>query len=167
MLTFWGVVTALTMYGGLPAVAGLWMFERRRSRRRNRSGRCASCGISWTSVPADDPYLIHGRLVCEPCGVRARRRMPWRFGALAAAVAVGSGIALAAAESAMALVPVGSTLAVTLGAVQLMKLANRTARRRIAQGDYPALHALRSLMLEAEQGRMDAPPTRRRKLNGP
>ena len=38
--------------------------------------------------------------------------------------------------------PVGSTLALTLGAVQLMKLANRNAQRRIAAGEFPDIQAL-------------------------
>ena len=78
--------------------------------------------------------------------------MPWHLGALAAATAMGGGLALAGAEAAvMALVPVGATLAMTLEAVQVMKLANRTAQRRIAGGDYPGLEALMPASPEAEQ----------------
>lgn len=153
MLTVWGVVTAVTMYGAAPALVGLWTFERWRSRRRNRSGACASCGTKWRSVPADDPYLIHGRLVCEPCGERARRRMPWHFGALAAATGVGSTLALLGSDFAlMALVPVGSTVTMVLGAVQLMKFANRRAQRRIARGEFPDIDALRALAPEGGKG---------------
>ena len=144
MLTFWGVITALTVFGGVPTVGGLWMFERWRSRRRNRSGECAACGTSWHSIPSGDPYLIHGRLVCEDCAATARRRMPWHFGMLGLAAAVGTGFAVAGADVAiMILVPAGSTVAMTLGAVQLMKRANRDAQRRIATGEFPDMKALR------------------------
>jgi ferric-dicitrate binding protein FerR (iron transport regulator) len=144
MLTFWGVVTAVTFYGGLPTVGGLWMFERWRSRRRNRSGECASCGTAWTSTGSDDPYLIHGRLVCEACAEKARRRMPWHFGILGLAAGVAAtGVALAEGGLAtIILLPIGTTVAMTLGAVQLMKLANRGAQRRIAAGEFPDMEAL-------------------------
>ena len=143
MLTFWGVVTALTVFGGLPAVGGLWMFERWRSRRRNRSGECAACGTSWHATPTGDPYLIHGRLVCEDCAAKARRRMPWHFGILGLATAVGTAFAVAGADLAiMILLPAASTVAMTLGAVQLMKLANRKAHRRIAAGEFPDIGTL-------------------------
>lgn len=143
MLTLWGVVTALTVVGGLPAVGGLWMFERWRSRRRNRSGACAACGSAWGDTPSGDPFLIHGRLVCQHCALKAQQRMPWHFGflALAAALATG-GIAARKGFVAMVLLPAGTTVAMTLGAVQLMKMANRDAQRRIAAGEYAALAAL-------------------------
>lgn len=143
MLTFWGVVTAATVFGGIPTVGGLWMFERWRARRRNRRGGCAACGTSWRATASGDPYLIQGRLVCEDCAAEARRRLPWRFGVLGLAVAVGTGVALAAGGFVpMTLLPVGSTIVMTVGAVQLMKLANRRAQRRIAFGEFPALEAL-------------------------
>jgi hypothetical protein len=145
MLTFWGVVSALTFFGGVPTVGGLWMFERWRSRRRNRGGECAACGTSWRSTPSGDPYLIHGRLVCEDCGAKARRRMPWHFGALGLAVAIGTGVAVAGAGLAATItLPVGSTVVGILVAVQLMKFANRSAQRRIAAGEFPDMEALRT-----------------------
>lgn len=71
--------------------------------------------------------------------------MPWHFGILAAAVATGSGIALIGAEaSVMVLLPVGSSVAMTVVAVQLMKFANRRAQRRIAAGEFPDIQAVRS-----------------------
>ncbi len=143
MLTFWGVVTALAFCGGPLIVGGLWMLERSRSRHRNQTGKCAMCGSVWQSVPSDDPYLIHGRLVCEPCAEKARRRMPWHFGTLGVAAAVGTGLAAAGAGlPAMVLLPAGSTIVLTLGAVRLMKLANRNAQRRIATGEFPDLQGL-------------------------
>ena len=143
MLTFWGVVTALTVFGGIPTVSGLWMFERWRSRRRNRSGECAACGTSWHSTPSGEPYLIHGRLVCQDCADTARRRMPWHFGVLGLASAIATAGVVADAGLAMIiLLPAASTVAMTLGAVQLMKLANRKAQRRIAAGEFPGSGAL-------------------------
>lgn len=144
MLTFWGAVTALTVLGGGPAVGGLWMFERWRSRSRNRRGECAACGTTWQATQCADPYLIHGRLVCEECAAAARRRMPWHFGALALAAAVGTGFAVAGAGVAtVILVPASGTVVMTLGAVQLMKFANSRAQRRIATGEFPDMGELR------------------------
>ena len=120
------------------------MFERLRPRGRNRIGKCASCGVLWGSTATGEPYLIHGRLVCEDCAETARRRMPWHFGIIGlAAAAAGLGVAVAYGGSAMAILwPVGSTFALTLGAVQLMKLANRNAQRRIAAGEFPDIQAV-------------------------
>ncbi len=145
MLSIWGVLTALTVLGGGPSVVGIWWFERSRARRRNRVGRCAACGTPWADTSSGDPYLIHGRLVCEACGERARRRMPWHFGALGLAAALATALVTASADdfALMILFPAASTLVMTLGAVQLMKLANRSAQRRIAAGEYPDLAALR------------------------
>ena len=143
MLTFWGVVTAITVFGGIPMVSGLWLFERWRSRRRNRGGECAACGTSWQSTPSGEPYLIHGRLVCQDCAETARRRMPWHFGILGLAAAGATAAIVADAGLAMLiLLPAASTVAMTLGAVQLMKLANRRAQRRIAAGEFPDMGAL-------------------------
>ena len=144
MLIFWSIIAAATIYGGIPTVGGLWMFERWRSRRRNRSGLCATCGTSWQATGSGEPYLIHGRLVCERCADVARRRMPWHFGILAGATAaVAFGIAWNEGGFVPGILfPVGTTLAMTLGAVQLMKFANRRAQRRIAAGEFPDLHAL-------------------------
>lgn len=152
MLTFWGVITALTVFGGIPTVSGLWMFERWRSRGRNRIGKCASCGVSWRSTSSGEPYLIHGRLVCEDCAETARRRMPWHFGIIGlAAAAAGLGVAVGEGGLAMAILwPVGSTLAMTLGAVQLMKLGNRNAQRRIAAGEFPDITAVGAGDVEPE-----------------
>jgi len=144
VLTFWGTITLLTFYGGLPAVGGLWAFERWKSGRRNRRGACAACGVAWEAAESADPFLIHGRLVCEPCAEKARRRMPWHFGMLGLAAATATGIAVAGADvTAMILLPVGSVVVMSVGAVQLMKLANRNAQRRIAAGEFPDLDRLR------------------------
>jgi hypothetical protein len=152
MLTLWGVVTAATVFGGIPTVGGLWIFERRRSRRRNQVGACATCGTSWRSTSSGEPYLIHGRLVCEDCAETARRRMPWHFGILGlAAGAAGLGVGLGEGGLVLGILwPVGSTVAMTLGAVQLMKLANRNAQRRIASGEFPDLQPLRAADSEHE-----------------
>jgi hypothetical protein len=143
MLTFWGVVTALTVYGGIPTVGGLWMFESRRARRRNQRGECAACGNAWSATSSVEPYLIHGRLVCEACAAKARRRMPWHFGIIGVSAALATGLSIAGAEVAlMILLPAASTLVLTVGTVQVMKLANRVAQRRIAAGEYPAMKLL-------------------------
>jgi len=71
--------------------------------------------------------------------------MPWHFGVLGLAAAVATGIAVAAADiPVMILLPAVSTVVMTLGAVQLMKLANRSAQRRIARGEFPDIQALRA-----------------------
>ena len=124
---------------------GTWMADRYRSRRRNSSGRCATCGAAWEGAALEGAYLIHGRLVCEACAQSARKRMPWQLGAIAAftLVAVGS---TTAAQGPMA-VALSSALGVAgmlVGSVQLMKLANRRAQRRIAEGEYPGLERLGS-----------------------
>jgi len=134
VLTFWEVVTAFATYASVPGLFGLWTFQRLRSRSRNRRGVCAVCATPWSPRSSGERYLIHGRLVCEACGVRARRRMPWHLGVLAAATAIGTGVALAAADVALhALLPPASVLLVTAGALRWMKGANRRARRRIAR----------------------------------
>ena len=135
-----------------------WILDQRRCLRRNKKGECAACGISWTETPSGDPYLIHGRLVCEDCAEVARRRMPWHFATIGiAAAAAGLGVALGQGGLAMAILwPIGSTLALTLGAVQLMKLANRNAQRRIAAGEFPGM---KTLGPGAADGGEDGTPT--------
>ena len=71
--------------------------------------------------------------------------MPWELGAVAAF----SLVALASATAgqgltAVVLVSGLGTAGVLVGAVQFMKLANRSAQRRIANGDYPDIASLRS-----------------------
>jgi hypothetical protein len=143
MLTFWGIVTVATMVGGLPAVSGLWLFERSRARRRNRRGECATCGTPWQATPSGAPYLIHGRLVCESCAQTARRRLPWHFGLLRVATAAATAGAVAAEGVAMLVVtPLLTTGAMTIGTVQLMKAANRRDQCRIARGEFTDLEAV-------------------------
>lgn len=142
MFTFWGLLTAITMVGGTPIVAGLWWWHRSRSLRRNRHGECAACGSAWPATGSPELYLIQGRLVCEDCAATARRRMPWHFAVLAGAAAAATALAVLGSSSpALVLLPVGSTVVMTLGAVHAMKRANRNAQRRIASGRYPALHS--------------------------
>ena len=128
------VIAAIAGAGALAT----WVADRRRSRRRNRSGRCATCDTTWAGSSIQEAYLIHGRLVCKACAAKARRRMPWELGA----VAVFSMVALASATAAqgataVVLFSAFGTAGMLVGAVQLMKLANRRAQRRIANGDYP------------------------------
>lgn len=122
-----------------------WVADRRRARRRNDSGQCASCAEPWTDASRQDAYLIHGRLVCEGCAVKAKRRLPWELGAIGAF----SFIALASATAAQGVTAVVivsglGTAGMLVGAVQIMKLDNRRAQRRLAgvdEGDVEALTA--------------------------
>lgn len=126
------------------SVTVAWLIDRRRGSQRNNQGKCAACGISWAETTAGDPYLIHGRLVCEGCAGNARRRLPWHFGIIAGATAIATGATLAGnGIVAMLLVPVGATIVMTLGTIKLMKLANRKAQRRIALGEFPGFETLR------------------------
>jgi hypothetical protein len=135
------LVLVLTAVAGAGAVAA-WVFDRRRCRRRNEQGECGACGRSWADTASGDPYLIHGRLVCEECAEKARRRMPWELAALAGWVALATGLTLADQGLALLVViPVVTGIA-SLGAVQLMKLSNRNAQRRIAAGSFPGFGAL-------------------------
>ena len=135
------LVLALSAVAGVSAVAA-WIVDRRRCRRRNEQGACGACGISWAETSSGDPYLIHGRLVCETCAEKAKRRMPWELGALAGWVAVAVGATLADQGLALLLV-IPATMGVAIvGAVQLMKLANRNAQRRIAVGEFAGFNAL-------------------------
>jgi hypothetical protein len=70
--------------------------------------------------------------------------MPWHFALLGLAAGTATALAVAGADiTLMILLPVGSTVAMTVGALQLMKLANRNAQRRIATGEFPDMKALR------------------------
>lgn len=142
MLTLWAALAAAGL--GVPLA---WIFERRRSHGRNLDGACAACGRPWGETPDAEPYLIHGRLVCEPCAEKAKRRLPWHLATIGAAAAVGTGIAAVSSGSPtiMALLPASSSLLMTAGAVQWMKLANRSAQRRIAAGEYEAFEAVHTL----------------------
>lgn len=120
-----------------------WTADRRRCRRRNKQAKCGSCGASWAETPSREPYLIHGRLVCEACAEKAKRRIPWQFGTLAVAAAVATGGMVAGfGIVAMVLFPVATTIVMTFGAVQVMKLANSEAQRLIAEGEFPDFEAL-------------------------
>lgn len=138
------LVLALTAAASASAVVA-WMLDRRRCDRRNRRGECGACGVSLAERSGDS-YLIHGRLVCEECAEKARRRMPWELGALAGWAMLLAGLAVAnlAVGSAVgvAFFVAGSTGGVVLGAVQLMKVANRRAQRRLAAGEFPDFKAL-------------------------
>ena len=71
--------------------------------------------------------------------------MVWHFGALIGAVAFASAM-IVAKEGIVALVsvPLGTTLLMTLGAVEAMKIANRRAQLRIARGELDDYHAVGS-----------------------
>lgn len=149
MLTVGAILAGLAIVGGGPVV-GLWVNQRRKSAARNRDGACAHCGVAWQDVEEQEPFLIHGRLVCAPCAARARRRLPWEFGVLGFATGGATFLTfLGKGAAAMVLFPVASMAVMTTGAVVWMKHANRDAQRRIALGEYPDFEALR-----------DAPPRR-------
>lgn len=143
MLTLWGAVTAITMFGGIPIIGGIWTMERLRSRKRNRSGACARCGAAWSATTADDPYLIHGRLVCESCATEARREMPMHLGVVGFATALATGLAATSGELAITLLPAVSAVAMTTGAFHAMKRANRKAQKTIARGQSAEMQLLR------------------------
>lgn len=144
----------LLLAGAVGATAfAAWLRDRRRGRSRNRQGECAACGRAWNETPSGDAYLIHGRLVCEDCAVKVRRRLPWYFTILTVA---GAGAAALTAASdglvAMLLLPLSTTIVLTVGTVQVMKLANRLAQRRIAAGEFPDYqHVQRGLLDAATQ----------------
>jgi hypothetical protein len=120
-----------------------WMVDRRKCRRRNQRGACAACGLTWEETRSENPYLIHGRLVCETCAEREKRRLVWHFLTLVAAMCVASGFIFVVKGAALeGLFPVGSTILMTVGATRSMKRANREAQRRIAAGEYPEYRAL-------------------------
>ena len=139
------LVLALTVAAGGSAMVA-WLLDRRRCRRRNGQGECGACGVLWAEARSGDPYLLHGRLVCEDCAEKAKRRMPWELGALAGWAALLSGLAVTAVATGsakdVAFFISASTGVVVVGAVQLMKLANRSAQRRIAAGEFPGFNAL-------------------------
>lgn len=144
MFTVWGVITAATVIGGGPTVIGLWIWNRSRSARRNREGRCAHRGVDWRARAFSEPYLIQGRLVCEMCAADARRKIVRHVGVLGIAAATATGIAAAGASSVwLVLLPACSTVIMTTAAVQIMKNRNRDAERLIASGKYPEIDALR------------------------
>jgi hypothetical protein len=128
----------------LVAVAGTtvaWIVDQGRSRRRNAQDRCGACGVSWSEAPSMESYLIHGRLVCHECAARARRRMPWELGALAGWAAVVTTTVVGGAlggqsvpAAIFATATAAAAIVVPIGAVQLMKLQNRRAQRRISEG---------------------------------
>lgn len=145
------LILALTAVATVGAVAA-WVADRRRSALRNARGRCGACGSPWAE--SGEPFLIHGRLVCEPCAERARRRMPWELGGLAGWAAlvagVGAGNILVGNLAGMALVIVVPTILLPLGVVRLMKRANARAQERIAAGEFLGLEAHR----DREAGRL-------------
>ncbi len=144
------LVLALSAVAGAGAVAA-WLMDRRRGRRRNEAGACGACGASWADSPSGERYLIHGRLVCEDCAEQAKRRMPWEIGALAGWVGLVTGIVLAGEGMALLVfIPAGMGVAI-VGAVQLMKLANWNAQKRIAAGEFPGFVGLEAGE-EAEAG---------------
>ena len=83
--------------------------------------------------------------------------MPWEL----AAIGVFSAVALVSATAGQAataviLISAAGTAGMLLGAVQVMKLANRNAQRRIARGDDPDTALARSSH-RVEPGAIEGP----------
>lgn len=137
MVTALGVLIA-ALTATPPVVAGLWIAEWWRSGRRNRRGACGSCAETL-SDELDDRFLVSGRLICSGCAGAMKRRMPWLLGTL---LVLLTGSAIATAIMADGIEWVLSPLIMFgfgLGAIQLMKVANRRAQRRIATGGVPQI----------------------------
>ncbi len=156
------LVLVLAAAAGASAVVA-WMLDRRRCRRRNKQGACGACGATWAEAGSGDPYLIHGRLVCEDCAAKAKRRMPWELGALAGWAGLLTGLAVATIATGsvkdVAFFVAASTGAVLLGTVQLMKLANQNAQRRIAAGEFPDFKTLGTETNTDEKAALNEGPT--------
>lgn len=135
-------ILALAAVAGGVAFAG-WLRDRRRHHAKNQDGCCAQCGTPWQDPATGDPFLLHGRLVCAPCAGREQERMMRHFGVLAGATAFAStSILVAQGPVALMLLPLATGAGLTLGAVSVMKLANRRAQRRIATGESPEFETL-------------------------
>lgn len=135
-------VLALAAVAGATALAG-WIADRRRAKNRNESSRCASCAADLSGVVTAELFLIHGRLVCADCGESAKRRTLWQFAVLIGATTFATGM-IAAEQGLVAMlgIPVGTALLMTAATVHLMKLSNREAQVRIAQGRDSSFEAL-------------------------
>lgn len=121
------VIAAVT---GVTAAAGWWA-DRRRAKRRNAGGACGSCGDAWGADRTLERYWIHGRLVCEACATRAKRRLPVHFAVLGVAGAFATtATALSGGMTAFALVPLVTAVALPVWAVKGMKQANRKALQK-------------------------------------
>lgn len=136
------VVLAVAAVAGASATAA-WLMDRRRSQRRNAQGTCASCGAAWDQTPSAAPHLMHGRLVCDGCAERTKRRLVWQFGTLAGAAGLATVLILASKGLVLlALFPATSTVLMTFGTTRHMKRANREAQWRIAAGHSPDFAAI-------------------------
>ena len=135
-------VLAFAAVAGATALAG-WIADRRRTKNRNENSQCASCASDLSGTDTDDLFLIHGRLVCADCAEGAKRRTLWQFAALIGAVTFATGM-IAAKEGLVAMLglPIGTAALMTAGTIHLMKLANREAQLRIAEGSDPTFAAL-------------------------
>lgn len=134
---FSAAIAVLLASAGAGAVAvGGWISDRLRSNRRNAEGECAACARGWAEIEDLERFLIQGRLVCQDCAARARRRLGWQFGLLGAAALLSSvGVLLSEDPAIMALLPPATVGIFAAGTVTMMKLANRRAQARLARGD--------------------------------
>ncbi len=128
------VVTVLCSPVGL----GLWCAYRwRQMRRRNARGQCALCGASWTTTPQEDRFLIQGRLACRGCAIAARGRILRQFALLGGAGVLAATLILRAPASVLLLaLPASSVIGGGIGALQLMKRANRRTLQKLRAGEF-------------------------------
>lgn len=133
-----------------PVLAGLWVAEWWRSGRRNRRGECGACGQAL-GTESEDRYLVSGRLICSGCTTQMNRRMPWMLGALGVLVTgTAIGVAMVVDGWEWMLNPL-ITFSATIGTLQLMKVANRRAQRRIAAGEIPQIMPGQTVSSESEK----------------
>lgn len=133
----------LAALAAVPATATAYgVFQSWRAARRNRRERCADCaGELYAPRAFAGPSLVQGRLVCEPCAVKRRRRFRVAL-ILAAGITGGAVLSMAGvALLAPSLLGPGAWLyvagvaveygAVFGGALAWMKRANRKAALRL------------------------------------
>lgn len=133
MITALGVLI-VALSATPPVLVGLWVAEWWRSGRRNRRGECGACGQAL-GTESEDRYLVSGRLTCSGCATQMKKRMPWMLGGLAVLITgTGIGVAMVVDGWEWVLNPI-ITSSMVIGTLQLMKVANRRAQRRIAAGE--------------------------------
>ena len=81
---------------------------------------------------------------CSACASKMKKHLPWEVGALSLILAGTAGVGLLMAEGLIWVLGPLVTLPLGFGILQLMKLANRRAQKRIATGESPDLIAERT-----------------------
>lgn len=154
MITALGVLI-VALSATPPVLAGLWVAEWWRSGRRNRRGECGACGQAL-GADSEDRYLVSGRLTCSGCATQMKKRMPWMLGGLAVLITGTTiGVAMVADGWEWVLNPI-ITSTLVIGTLQLMKVANRRAQRRIAEGELPQIMPGQTNSSESETAQLTA-----------